>query len=62
MASITAELLSDFRVDISNGTHIWDGGANVWVRLVTDVPQVVLPGARGAVGQRTFVYESPHRR
>jgi len=23
MTSITAELLSDFRVDITNGTHIW---------------------------------------
>ena len=46
----------------TNGTHIWDGARNAWVPLSADVPQVVQPGAHSAVGQRTFVYESPHRR
>ncbi len=46
----------------TNGTHIWDADGSVWVRLSADVPQVLQPGAHAAVGQRTFVYESPHRR
>jgi hypothetical protein len=46
----------------TNGTHIWDGAENAWVRLSPNVAQVVQPGAHAAVGQRTFVYESPHRR
>ena len=46
----------------TNGTHVWNAAENAWVRLSADVPQVVEPGAHAAVGQRTFVYESPHRR
>jgi hypothetical protein len=46
----------------TNGTHVWDAQRSAWDRLTADHPQTVSPGTRGAVGQRTFIYESPHRR
>lgn len=46
----------------TNGTHVWDAQSSVWERLAVDQPRTVSPGTRGAVGQRTFIYESPHRR
>ncbi len=45
----------------TNGTYIWDGELQHWNVLTADVPVAVLPGHRLAVGQRTFVFESPHR-
>ena len=67
VSRVHAELrLVDWEVELidrgsTNGTHIWDVAGNAWVRLSADVPQVVQPGVHAAVGQRTFVYESPHR-
>jgi hypothetical protein len=46
----------------TNGTHVWDAQSSTWERLAADQPRTVSPGTRGAVGQRTFIYESPHRR
>lgn len=46
----------------TNGTHIWNDADSAWQRLEADEPQIVRPGVRGAVGQRTFIYESPHHR
>ena len=68
VSRVHAELrLVDWNVELidrgsTNGTHIWDADGSVWVRLSADAPQVLQPGAHAAVGQRTFVYESPHRR
>jgi hypothetical protein len=45
----------------TNGTHVWDATNGVWERLVPEHPRTVRPGDRGAVGQRIFVYETPHR-
>jgi hypothetical protein len=46
----------------TNGTHVWNAQSSSWERLAADQPRTVGPGTRGAVGQRTFIYESPHRR
>jgi hypothetical protein len=46
----------------TNGTHIWNDADSAWQRLAADEAHIVRPGVRGAVGQRTFIYESPHHR
>jgi len=45
----------------TNGTHILNERGDGWDRLVPDQPRIVAPGSRIAVGQRTFVYETPQR-
>lgn len=46
----------------TNGTHVWNDDDSAWQRLEANKPHFVRPGVRGAVGQRTFIYESPHHR
>jgi hypothetical protein len=45
----------------TNGTHLLNDRGDGWDRLAPNEPQVVVPGSRVAVGQRTFVYETPQR-
>lgn len=45
----------------TNGTHVLNDRGDGWDRLVANQPRTVQPGARIAVGQRTFVYETPQR-
>lgn len=42
----------------TNGTHLWDVTTGSWDRLTPGQPRVLRPGERGAVGRRTFVFES----
>lgn len=42
----------------TNGTHLWDESSGAWERLAAGEPRVIRPGARGAIGRRTFVYEA----
>jgi hypothetical protein len=44
----------------TNGTFIWDENGNTWAALQPGQPAHFRPGAHGAFGHRTFVYESPH--
>lgn len=43
----------------TNGSHVWDPAKGEWHRLTPNVPHQIQPGDRGAIGQRTFLYESP---
>ncbi|MBI2168032.1 MAG: FHA domain-containing protein [Actinobacteria bacterium] len=45
----------------ANGTFVWDESTSQWQRLVAGVPVPIKPGARVALGRRTFVYETPHK-
>lgn len=45
----------------TNGTFVWEAARNEWARVTPEVPVALTPGARAAVGQRTFIYETPHR-
>jgi pSer/pThr/pTyr-binding forkhead associated (FHA) protein len=45
----------------TNGTFVWDPSRGTWDQLAPRQPRVLLPGERGAVGRRTFVYEPAHR-
>jgi hypothetical protein len=45
----------------TNGTHLLNERGDGWDRLPPQQPRMVAPGSRVAVGQRTFVYESPQR-
>lgn len=43
----------------TNGSHLWDPTRGEWDRLAADEPRSIVPGDRGAIGQRTFLYERP---
>lgn len=43
----------------TNGTFLWDDTTRAWTRLTPAYPARIVPGMRGAFGQRTFVYDSP---
>ena len=45
----------------TNGSYTLNAAGDGWDRLPPEEPRTVPRGARGAVGQRTFVYESPQR-
>ena len=45
----------------TNGTFRWDDGSQNWQALPPHAPAVIAPGTRVAVGQRTFVFDTPHR-
>lgn len=45
----------------TNGSHLLNDEGTAWERLVPGQPRRLRPGGRGAVGQRTFVYETPQR-
>lgn len=46
----------------ANGTFVWDGDRTQWRRLEAGASEKIVPGSRVALGQRTLVYETPHRR
>ncbi len=41
----------------TNGTHVPGASNSTWARLSPDEPVTLQPGDRGAIGNRTFVYE-----
>jgi len=43
----------------TNGSHLWEPSKGEWDRLTPDEPRPIRPGDRGAIGQRTFLYERP---
>lgn len=45
----------------TNGTYLWDASRQQWDAVGQDDATVVDPAARVAVGQRTFLFETPHR-
>jgi pSer/pThr/pTyr-binding forkhead associated (FHA) protein len=45
----------------TNGTFVWMPSSGTWDQLRPGQPRVLLPGERGAVGRRTFVYEPLHK-
>lgn len=42
----------------TNGTFVWDDATNTWLTVQPGQPVRLQPGAHGAFGHRTFVYES----
>lgn len=46
----------------ANGTFVWDEGARQWQRIPENTPTAIRPGAQVALGRRTFVYRTPHKR
>ncbi len=45
----------------TNGTHVLNATGDGWEPVPPEQPRTLPPGARAAVGQRTFVYETPRR-
>ena len=45
----------------TNGTHVLNAAGDGWEPVPAEQPRTLPPGARAAVGQRTFVYETPRR-
>lgn len=45
----------------TNGTYVWDASQQQWEPVSEGSDVVLQPASRVAVGQRTFVYETPHR-
>ena len=45
----------------TNGTHVLNATGDGWEPVLPEQPRTLPPGARAAVGQRTFIYETPRR-
>lgn len=45
----------------ANGTFLWNETSGEWEPLAAGAPVAIRPGARVALGRRTFVYETPHK-